>query len=187
MQLTQALKLLTLESPFNLIELKSAYRKAALKHHPDCGGKAEDFIQIDKAYDLLLSTAQDAHTPPTSDFWLTYWSNHLKEVEKKFRKSWLEAYKTAKLENNGLWYSTAILRHSRAYFEPKTEWFNGAIFGNNPTEQQKIEYREMLIAIAPNKTLAEPWSKKYFDLEFQGKAHWIFYLPPSRNLALISG
>jgi DnaJ family protein B protein 4 len=34
-------------------DIKKAYRKLALKHHPDKGGKEEDFKEISKAYDTL--------------------------------------------------------------------------------------------------------------------------------------
>ena len=34
-------------------ELKKQFRKIAFKHHPDAGGKHEDFIQINAAYETL--------------------------------------------------------------------------------------------------------------------------------------
>lgn len=36
-------------------ELRRAWRATAAKHHPDKGGKPEDFIAVKEAYDLLLT------------------------------------------------------------------------------------------------------------------------------------
>ena len=34
-------------------EIKRAYRKASLKHHPDRGGNAEEFKKVNRAYEVL--------------------------------------------------------------------------------------------------------------------------------------
>ena len=34
-------------------DIKKAYRKAAMKHHPDKGGDPEKFKEISKAYEVL--------------------------------------------------------------------------------------------------------------------------------------
>ena len=34
-------------------QIKSAYRKLAIQHHPDKGGNAEKFKEIASAYDVL--------------------------------------------------------------------------------------------------------------------------------------
>lgn len=39
---------------FNLTDLKSAYRTAVLKAHPDQGGSAESFQVVKKSYEILL-------------------------------------------------------------------------------------------------------------------------------------
>lgn len=41
-----------LESPHII---KNAYRKMAMKHHPDHGGDAEMFMMMKRAYDYLMS------------------------------------------------------------------------------------------------------------------------------------
>lgn len=55
----QALQVLCGLSPllrnnFNLHELKSAYRAAVLKTHPDQGGNSETFQDVKKSYQILL-------------------------------------------------------------------------------------------------------------------------------------
>jgi len=48
------LQLLQLKFPFTKEELKSAYRKKSLETHPDAGGTAEAFRQVNHAYQVLL-------------------------------------------------------------------------------------------------------------------------------------
>lgn len=43
-----------LQENFNLHELKSAYRGAVLKTHPDQGGSSETFQEVKKSYQMLL-------------------------------------------------------------------------------------------------------------------------------------
>ncbi len=45
----------SLEDNFNQTELKSAYRKAVLRTHPDLGGTGETFQQVRKSYQILIS------------------------------------------------------------------------------------------------------------------------------------
>jgi DnaJ-class molecular chaperone len=52
-------KVLNLEIPFTKAELNSAFRKAAFKYHPDMGGTEKEFIEIKKAYDILLELTPD--------------------------------------------------------------------------------------------------------------------------------
>ncbi len=44
---------MTGERPTNAIELKRAYRKGSLMHHPDVGGTQENFVKLNKAYETL--------------------------------------------------------------------------------------------------------------------------------------
>ena len=39
-------------------DIKKAYRKASLKHHPDRGGNAEEFKKINRAYEILSDPIQ---------------------------------------------------------------------------------------------------------------------------------
>ena len=48
-----AYKVLGLTHPSTLAEAKSAYRKLAMKYHPDKGGTKEQFGQVKKAYEVV--------------------------------------------------------------------------------------------------------------------------------------
>jgi DnaJ-class molecular chaperone len=49
-------------------ELKKNYRKLATIHHPDRGGKKDDMIDINKAYEVLSSAPKNTSTPMGSDY-----------------------------------------------------------------------------------------------------------------------
>lgn len=53
MNRSEALKVLGVSSGFTEQELKSAYRKAVKKYHPDVGGDAQKFQMVQVAYELL--------------------------------------------------------------------------------------------------------------------------------------
>ena len=50
---TKFYKLLEVDKNAQPPEIKKAYRKLAVKHHPDKGGDAETFKQITRAYEVL--------------------------------------------------------------------------------------------------------------------------------------
>lgn len=61
----EAYRVLGVRPPFSADELKSAYRKAAKKHHPDRGGNATDFTRAKDAFDLLQpEVGKPAAAPP---------------------------------------------------------------------------------------------------------------------------
>ena len=47
--------------PETLEELKTMYRKLAMQHHPDRGGKTEDMKAVNKEYDELFSKLKNVH------------------------------------------------------------------------------------------------------------------------------
>ena len=49
-----ALRIMELDYEATTADVKSAYRKKALQHHPDKGGDAKDFIVLKQAYDYLV-------------------------------------------------------------------------------------------------------------------------------------
>ena len=61
LQAFQVLKSYTqaLRDNFNLHELKSAYRTAVLKTHPDQGGNSETFQDVKKSYQILLGLVKN--------------------------------------------------------------------------------------------------------------------------------
>jgi hypothetical protein len=48
---------LGLEAGATLVEVKRAFRQRALETHPDRGGRAEDFVAIQRAYEKLVVMA----------------------------------------------------------------------------------------------------------------------------------
>merc|ERR1712164_163319 len=50
---TKLYKVLGVEKNASASEIKKAYRKLAVKHHPDKGGDPDTFKEISKAYDIL--------------------------------------------------------------------------------------------------------------------------------------
>merc|ERR1719163_2279304 len=50
---TKFYKLLEVEKNATDAEIKKAYRKLAIKHHPDKGGDPEKFKEITRAYEVL--------------------------------------------------------------------------------------------------------------------------------------
>lgn len=49
-----ALRILGLNQGGSQLKVKKAYRELAVKHHPDKGGRTEEFVKIKMAYDYLV-------------------------------------------------------------------------------------------------------------------------------------
>lgn len=65
MQRSEAIILLGVQEPLCDEDIRRAYRKAALKHHPDKGGSSAEFHRIGEAHDVLhaeLGTSRRAET-----------------------------------------------------------------------------------------------------------------------------
>lgn len=52
---SNSMELLQLEPPITERDLKRAYKRMALKTHPDKCGNNDDFIKVNEAYNELLS------------------------------------------------------------------------------------------------------------------------------------
>lgn len=68
MTIPDCLKLLELSGTPTKAAIKKAFRKAALKYHPDTRGSNTQFIAIKTAYDMLLSLSAEGlaqYTPVT--------------------------------------------------------------------------------------------------------------------------
>lgn len=72
-------------------EIKSAYRKLAMKHHPDRGGDAKEFVKIQSAYNDLMKGIgrQSARTQSSSGF--RGWDRP--NASEDFRRAWAESMK----------------------------------------------------------------------------------------------
>jgi curved DNA-binding protein len=50
-------------------EIRKAYKKQSMRHHPDRGGKQEDFVKVQQAYEVLSnSDKRDAYDNPQPGF-----------------------------------------------------------------------------------------------------------------------
>ena len=52
----------------SLDELKKAYRRLAMKHHPDCGGSDEIMKQINAEHDALFETLKASHNKTADEY-----------------------------------------------------------------------------------------------------------------------
>ena len=64
MSQADAVKLLGLSSSFSAAELKAAYKKSALKNHPDKGGSEEMMKKVNDAYDTLKKSGGSVRLDP---------------------------------------------------------------------------------------------------------------------------
>lgn len=188
--IVEALNLLNLESDFNLIQLKDAYRQQIRKWHPDLNPDlleqaTEVCKRINIAYDLLEATATAKGKRLDGRAWSEWIEKQLPKWEQEFKTLWRIAYqKTQGGAYPGLHFNTCIANFQRGAIEPRPEWFKGCLFKDTP--QNRTAYREHLLKIAPNQKFCEEWARKYFALEF-GESQWVFYLPASVALLQTGG
>lgn len=60
----ECLQALGLKSPATEREVKRAFRRLARKHHPDVGGEAEAFRNLQQQYEAALALVEDRPCPP---------------------------------------------------------------------------------------------------------------------------
>lgn len=78
----EARRILGVDIQADAAQIKAAYRQLAMKHHPDRGGKNEDFVKIKAAYDALEAAnfaqpqASDAFTNAFAGFNFTQQPGH---------------------------------------------------------------------------------------------------------------
>jgi DnaJ-class molecular chaperone len=80
-------KTLGLESTATLDEVKQAYRKLAMKHHPDRGGDEAQFKKIKEAYEAI-SSGKANHKDPFGSFWSNdpRGSNNFQDLHEIFKR-----------------------------------------------------------------------------------------------------
>jgi DnaJ family protein A protein 2 len=61
MDIENAKRIFKVKNEYSIHELKSTYRTLLLKHHPDKGGDAQTFIDINEAYKVLSETSNASH------------------------------------------------------------------------------------------------------------------------------
>ena len=58
MNLAEALDVLELSPKYSQAEVKAAYRRLALKHHPDRGGSLQKMVQVNLAYEAVTQPSK---------------------------------------------------------------------------------------------------------------------------------
>ena len=66
----EGLRLLNLDQQFDFEDLRAAYRRAALRHHPDRGGSNEQMVEVNRAYERLhASLTAEVQEPSAVEPW----------------------------------------------------------------------------------------------------------------------
>ncbi|MBD2153133.1 J domain-containing protein [Leptolyngbya sp. FACHB-16] len=173
LSLTHALNILELTELTSLIQLKDAYCRSMLRWHPD--PRATKVCQeINSAYAFLelIALGRDQNKASGKE-----WAEYIKKqlLKKEVKTRWRKAYWTA--HNARLYlrlhFSTCILEFKQAAIKLCRVWFLNYLYEGIPESCRA--YRELSLAIAPNRDVREDWAKKYHNLEF-GSDNWIFYL-----------
>ena len=88
-----AYKTLGLKEGASAEEIKTAYRRLAMKHHPDRGGDPEEFKKIQSAYDYLNSVGDHVQLrkrarPDNSNFNYSFFNQaEMAEIFKNLREN----------------------------------------------------------------------------------------------------
>lgn len=153
----EAIDLLKLPAEFDLLDLKTAYRSASKKAHPDTGGTEAKFVQVNRAYDLLMALVLKNNG--SSERWNLHVAEKMGEWEQEFRRQWKTmvdrglinpTYEYNGKHRYGLWYSTTIENFTRNHTEPLPSWFLNCIYppllgGGLSMLEVRQRYREHLI------------------------------------------
>ena len=111
----------------SLDELKKAYRRLAMKYHPDCGGSDEIMKQINAEHDALFETLKASHNKTADEYHQTT------ETAEEFRD-----IVNALLKLDGLEIDPCIPADWTGYTVSRR--FRGAVYHitvENPTGVQK--------------------------------------------------
>ena len=68
-------------------EIKKAYHKLAMEHHPDRGGDEEKFKQITEAYEVLTGKRNEGHGRPPIDPW-QHIHEQMRKMNQQFAGRW---------------------------------------------------------------------------------------------------
>lgn len=83
MSRTDAAQLLGVSVTASEADMKKAYRKASMKHHPDRGGNEEDFKKYKRAYEVLTSKAGSNPAGRHSDVDTSAWQEYYAEANRQ--------------------------------------------------------------------------------------------------------
>ncbi len=99
-------QILGIQSSATEEEIKKAYRKLAHLHHPDKGGDAKKFSQVNQAYKDALDNLKNKSpfkvwdTPKTNDYWRGAPMREQSDPFEDFNRAWKEAMAGFAAEQN---------------------------------------------------------------------------------------
>ena len=108
-------------------ELKSQFRKLAMQHHPDRGGRKEDMQEINAEYTALFESLKDIHRSTREDGPKTYRAEQkTTETPEEFVNFINEIFKldgiTAELTGRWVWLSGDTYKHRGRLKELGCKW-----------------------------------------------------------------
>ena len=81
-----------------------------------------------------------------------------------YRSKLREAYQNSYAPS----WAAVVFKDNYGFFPP-WDWGKGAVFGEQPSDNDKKSYKSHLISVANRKGKDESWSDRYFNLEFGSK------------------